>query len=141
MPEESMGFELTNSLSELDELNRRIDQFGQAIGIPPKWIAKVNIAMEELFTNIVTYAFLDQAEHRIEMQFSFKPPQIIIRIEDDGVPFNPVMAKAPDTRCPLDKRSIGGLGIHLCKKLMDDLTYERSGNKNIVILRKQINTD
>ena len=141
MPEASMGFDLTNSLSELDELSRRIEQFGQTIGMPPNWIAKVNIAMEELFTNIVTYAFTDQAEHRIKVSFTFKPPQIVIRIEDDGIPFNPAKAKAPDTRCPLDKRSIGGLGIHLCKKLMDDLAYERSNNKNIVTLRKQISAD
>ena len=136
-----MGFDLTNSLSELDELSRRIEQFGHTIGMPEKWIAKVNIAIEELFTNIVTYAFKDQDEHRIGVTFDFKPPQIVIRIEDDGVPFNPAKAKAPDTLCPLDKRAIGGLGIHLCKKLMDDLTYERLDNKNIVTLRKQISAD
>lgn len=139
MSEESMGFNLKNSLSELEELGRRIEQFGRAIGMPAPWIAKVNIAMEELFTNIVTYAYRDQAEHQIAMNFSFRAPFITIRIEDDGIPFNPANAKPPDTLCPLEKRAIGGLGIHLCKKLMDDLSYERSGNKNIVILRKQIN--
>ena len=141
MAEESMGFDLTNSLAELDELNRRIEQFGHTIGMPPNWIAKVNIALEELFTNIVTYAYKDQSVHRIGITLDFKPPQIVIRIEDDGIPFNPAKAEAPDTRCPLDKRSIGGLGIHLCKKLMDDLTYERLNNKNVVTLRKQINDD
>ena len=61
-----------------------------------------------------------------------------IQIEDDGKEFNPLSYAEPDTDLSLDDRKIGGLGIHFVRKIMDDITYIRSDNKNILTLKKNI---
>ena len=61
-----------------------------------------------------------------------------MRIEDDGIPFNPVMAEEPDLECRIEDCRIGGLGIHLIKKLMDEVRYERVNDVNILYLKKKI---
>ncbi len=60
-----------------------------------------------------------------------------MRVEDDAVAFNPLEREAPDLNAPLEDRPIGGLGVHLVRKLMDDVRYERAGARNILTMRKR----
>ena len=64
--------------------------------------------------------------------------KLIIRIEDTGVPFDPDAVEDPDTIDDIENRPVGGLGIHLIKRLMDEILYERCGNKNVLTLKKNI---
>jgi anti-sigma regulatory factor (Ser/Thr protein kinase) len=61
-----------------------------------------------------------------------------MRIEDDGVPFNPSESKTPDFQCDIEECKIGGLGIHLIKKMMDEVQYQRVADKNILVLRRKL---
>jgi serine/threonine-protein kinase RsbW len=63
-----------------------------------------------------------------------------MRIEDDGIPFDPVLTEAPDLECRIEDCKIGGLGIHLIKKLMDEIRYERVNDVNILYLKKHIDS-
>ena len=63
---------------------------------------------------------------------------VTIRIEDDGISFNPLETKPPDLDCTLEERDIGGLGIHLIKGYMDDIDYQRRGKQNILTIKKNI---
>jgi anti-sigma regulatory factor (Ser/Thr protein kinase) len=133
-----ISFDLKNSLSELETLYKNLEHFGESMGLSQETIFKINLALEELVSNIISYGYTDDDEHWIKIAISLENRVLVISLEDDGMPFNPVEAKEPDCGCPVEDRKIGNLGIHLCKQFMDDLVYERRGNKNIVILRKTL---
>lgn len=133
-----ISFELKNSLSELDTLCKHLEGFGESLGLSQRTIFKINLAVEELVSNIISYGYSDDEEHWIKIAISIEDGVLVVSLEDDGIPFNPTEARAPDCGCPIEERKIGNLGIHLCKQFMDDLVYERRGNKNIVVLRKNV---
>ena len=99
---------------------------------------QINLVLEELFTNVVFYAFDDQLEHTINLGFTLiDQHQLMIRLEDDGKPFNLLEKKVDDVfDKPLEERQIGGLGIHFIREMMNSVEYQREDNKNIVILKK-----
>jgi anti-sigma regulatory factor (Ser/Thr protein kinase) len=131
-------FELKNSLSELDTLDQKLRQFVKRLGLTEKCYHEINLVLEELFTNIISYGYTDTAEHLIKIAISHESGTLVILIEDDGVPFNPLDAKDLDLECPLEKRRTGGLGIHLTKTLVDDMVHRRCGNRNILTLKKRL---
>jgi serine/threonine-protein kinase RsbW len=135
-----VSLELRNSLSELDRLCQRLQQFGEALGLSNKTLFQICLAMEEIVSNIISYGYTDDAVHWIKIVISHEQGIFIIRLEDDGIPFNPLWAEEPDCECPVEERKVGNLGIHLCKKVMDEMIYERYGNKNILTLKKDIKT-
>ena len=140
MPQCKISFKLKNSLSELDTLREHLERYAESIGLPKKCTFEINLALEELFTNIFSYGFTDNTEHWIKIKISHDDETLIIRIEDDGVPFNPIAAEKPDIESPPEERKIGGLGIHLIKQLMDEIAYERIDNHNFLTMKKTIQT-
>ena len=86
---------------------------------------QINVAMDELFANIARYAYPDgegDATVRFELDPATRTAQITLI--DHGIPFNPLEVREPDTTSPGEKRPIGGLGIFLVRKTMDDMAYE-----------------
>ena len=138
MADARLSFRLKNNLSELDTLEEKLDQFCDRLGLTNKCLCEINLALEELFTNIISYGYSDDDEHRIRFTLSYQNGTIIMEIEDDGMPFNPIDAKEPDIKCPIEDRKIGGLGIHLTKKIMDEMTHRRRADKNVLILKKAL---
>lgn len=138
MPKKKYSFKLKSSLSELDRLCEHLDNFGQSQGLSKKCIFEINLALDELFTNIISYGFADDDEHVIEVTLTPQRKTLCLCIKDDGVPFNPVEAKEPDLECTVEDCKIGGLGIHLIRNLMDEVCYERCGEKNVLTLKKNI---
>jgi serine/threonine-protein kinase RsbW len=130
-------FELKNRFSELDTLGEKLDQFCSQLGLTNKCLCEINLALEELFTNIISYGYDDEAEHWVKFTLSYQNGTIRMEVEDDGIPFNPIEAEEPDIKCPLEERKIGGLGIHLMKKIMDEIIHRRNGDKNVLILKKE----
>jgi anti-sigma regulatory factor (Ser/Thr protein kinase) len=94
-----------------------------------------------LFTNIISYGYKEEGQHRIHFDISCQEGTIIIKVEDNGVPFDVSAFKAPDPKNTLEDCKVGGLGLHLIRKLMDDISYERQNNRNVVILRKSVNIE
>ena len=131
------SFELKNELSELGQLCENCEEVGRDINLSDKTIFEMNLALDELFTNIISYGFSDQQEHTIKINITIEGDQLQMRIEDDGVPFNPLASKTPDFQCGIEECKIGGLGIHLIKKLMDDVHYQRVSDKNVLVLRRK----
>ena len=138
MIEDRVSLELKNSLSELSTLGSSLEQFGEALGLSSKVLFEISLSIEELFSNIVSYGYTDDAVHWIKFAISHEDGMLIIRLEDDGIPFDPLKAEEPDCECPIEERKIGNLGIHLTKKFMDDMVYERKGNRNILTVKKKI---
>ncbi|MGD2187878.1 MAG: ATP-binding protein [Desulfobacterales bacterium] len=138
MAKNKVSFKLKSKLSELDALCQNLEEFGQSCGLSKKCIFEANLALDELFTNIISYGFNDKNEHTIQITISVQNDELVVHIEDDGIPFNPTKVESPDLECTIDECRIGGLGIHLAKNLMDDVCYQRCKDRNILTLRKNI---
>ena len=130
------SFKLKSDLSELKALCRHLNNFGQIHGLSKTLISEINICLEELFTNIVLYGFKDDLEHIIRFKINRNANVLILNIEDNGIPFNPLVVKDSKIPADLDNTEIGGLGLHIVKKLMDDIRYERIRGKNRLTLKK-----
>ena len=137
MTDATHAFELKNALSELDTLCRNLETFGNTLGLSKKSIFQINLALDELFTNIVSYGFKDDETHRIKFALTAEDGTIIIRIEDSGIPFDPASPQTSKAQPPVENCQIGGLGLHLVKKMMDDVVYERCDDRNIITMKKK----
>lgn len=138
MPKEATSFKLRNALTELDSLFEHIERFGLRAGLPKKQIFQINLALDELFTNIVSYGYTDSNSHWIEFQLHYKNDVVYICVEDNGIPFDPVAAPTSGSAPFLENCKIGGLGLHIVKKVMDKIEYERKGDKNVITMKKQV---
>jgi serine phosphatase RsbU (regulator of sigma subunit)/anti-sigma regulatory factor (Ser/Thr protein kinase) len=134
---EHVEIKLHNKLSELDRFNQALAEFGQQHGLPDKIMHDLNLALEEILTNIISYGYTDAREHEIKVRLRAQPGEVKAEVEDDGQPFNPLDAREPDTAKSLEERTIGGLGIHLVRKLMDGLEYKRQGERNLLTIKKK----
>jgi anti-sigma regulatory factor (Ser/Thr protein kinase) len=129
-------FELKSKLSELQTLCRHLEDCGDVMELPQKCLLEINLGLDELFTNIISYGFGDESEHQIKFSLAKDRETLVVKVEDDGIPFNPLDAAGPVESQDLDSINIGGLGIHLVKKVMDDIDYQRAEGKNKLILKK-----
>jgi len=141
MAKKKYSFELKSSLDELDNLCLNLETLGEKIGLSKKLIFEINLALDELFTNIISYGFSDEDEHTIKVTITPQKGKICLSIEDDGIPFNPIEFDTPDVACSVENCKIGGLGIHIMRKLMDDICYQRCGDKNVLTLKKNLSQD
>jgi len=141
MATKEYSFELKSSLDDLDKLCQSLETFGKKFGLSKKLIFEINLALDELFTNIISYGFKDNQEHIIKVTLTPQNDELCLCIEDEGKPFNPIDFETPDVSCSVEECKIGGLGIHIMKKLMDEVCYERCGGKNVLNLKKKLETD
>lgn len=132
-----LEIKLSNKLSELEQFNQILTEFGRRQGLATRVMHDLHLAVEEILTNIISYAYTDNREHEIRVRLSAQPEEVKAELEDDGKPFNPLEAPEPDTAKPLEERSLGGLGIHLVRKLTDGLEYKRQGDRNLLTIKKK----
>jgi anti-sigma regulatory factor (Ser/Thr protein kinase) len=135
---ESLTIPVRNELAELERVALLIEEFGRRHGLPTRTVFELNLAIDEVLTNIISYAFLDTVAHEIVVRLSTTTPSgtVVVEIEDDGQPFDPTCCAPPDLTQPIDDRPVGGLGIHLVRRLMDSLAYRRQRDKNVLAMRK-----
>ncbi len=140
MHEGSITIRLGVSVHEIERLNRLVRHFGELHEIPGRTLYAVNLALDELVSNVVLYGFSDPppSGHEIVVRVETGEGELHARVEDTGREFDPLRAPVPDLDAPLSERQIGGLGIHLVRSLMDGLDYHREGGKNVLTVRKRI---
>lgn len=104
---------------------------------PSKTKFQILTAAEEVYVNIASYAYGDQTgDAEIEMSFDEASKIFTLSFSDSGVPYNPLEKEDADITLSAEERKIGGLGILMIKKLIDDVRYEYSGGKNHLVLIK-----
>jgi len=138
MSRKNVSIKLKNRISELERLGQKLQAFGEGIGLSKKCVFQINLAVDELFTNIVKYGFADNNLHYIAVTLSHRDGKISIRVEDNGIPFDPAAKQTSELKDQIENCKIGGLGLHLVKKIMDDIVYERREEKNVITLTKFI---
>ncbi len=130
---------LLNRMDELERLNERLEEIGADVGWTARAVLDLSLACEELVVNIVNYGFPSGGEHSIAVIIQASPSSVEVKIEDGGIPFNPLDNSDASALLDLelDDRPIGGLGIFFVKRLMDDIHYEYTGGINRFRMRKQ----
>ena len=135
MKELTIAAKVENIEAVTDFVNEQLE----ALDCPMKAQMQIDIAVDELFGNIAHYAYnpvIGQATVRVEV--TQDPLAVVITFIDNGVPYDPLAKADPDTTLSAEEREIGGLGIYMVKKTMDDITYEYQDGKNILKIKKNI---
>jgi len=129
---------LRNNLSEIERLASAVMQFGRDNSFSDKDIFDINLALEEVVNNIISYAYKDKNEHQINIHLELEGAELVLKVEDDGIPFNPLEVPEPDINKPLEERQPGGLGLFFVRNMTYKMEYRRDKDKNIFIMRKKI---
>lgn len=126
--------------SNLDQVMDFINGILEEAEFPLKQIMKVDVAVEEIFSNIANYAY-EPDPGNVEVKCSIEEngkTRAIIEFNDNGKPYNPLEKEDPNINLTAEEREIGGLGIYMSKKLMDRMEYQYEGGKNILMITKQL---
>ena len=134
----SISFEKAE-IKDITAVTEFVEAELEKIDCPMKTVMQINVAIDELFSNIVNYGYPD-GPGPISVRFVERtdPKAVYIRFEDEGIPYNPLTKEDPDITLSADERSIGGLGIFVVKKTMDDVRYKYENGKNILTVKKLI---
>lgn len=125
------------TLDQLDTVRDFVNKQMEAEGCSLKLMAQVDMAVEEIFVNIARYAYHPEVgKAQVRCEAGGDPFQVVVGFADRGKPYNPLDREDPDVTLSAEERQIGGLGILMAKKLMDDIQYEFREGQNILTLRK-----
>jgi anti-sigma regulatory factor (Ser/Thr protein kinase) len=126
-------------LENLEFMLQFIRNGAEQQGFSKKDVNKIQIAAEEALVNVISYAYPDNGGN-VEIRCDAKGAEgLVIEIIDWGNPFDPLSLPEPDIEAPPEERNIGGLGIHIMRNIMDEVSYKRDGDRNILTLAKYIN--
>lgn len=133
MKELTLAAKIENVEAVTDFVNEQLE----ALDCPMKAQMQIDIAIDELFGNIARYAYApDTGEATVRVEVTESPLAVIITFIDNGVPYDPLAKEDPDTTLSAEERQIGGLGIYMVKKSMDEITYRYQDGKNILMIKK-----
>ena len=114
------------------------EQLG-ALDCPMKAETQIDIAIDEIFSNIVYYAYNSEiGQVTVRFEVSGEPPTVTITFIDSGVPYDPLQKADPDTTISIEDRRNGGFGIYMVKKYMDDVTYAYRDGQNVLTIKKNL---
>jgi anti-sigma regulatory factor (Ser/Thr protein kinase) len=137
MGHEQIRIVLRNDLSEIAKLHRELGNFGQKYSLSSKALFELNLILEEVLVNVISYAYADNQLHEIVVRADLRDDELVIDVEDDGRPFNPLQIPPPDLDRPLEQRNVGGLGLFLVRELTSSIEYTRREEKNHLVMRKK----
>ncbi|MBQ3507334.1 MAG: ATP-binding protein [Clostridia bacterium] len=127
------------TVENIETVTDFVNQQLEALDCPTKAQMQIDIAIDELFGNIAHYAYnpeIGSATVRVEV--TEDPLAVIITFIDNGIPYDPLAKDDPDVTLSAEDRDVGGLGIYMVKKTMDEISYEYKGGQNILTIKKKI---
>lgn len=130
---------ISATVENIETVTAFVDEQLESFGCPTKAQMQIDIAIDELFGNIAHYAYSPEsgvATVRVEVEEN--PLAVVITFMDNGVPYDPLAKEDPDIMLSVEERNIGGLGIYIVKKSMDEITYEYKDGKNILRIKKKL---
>ena len=130
------GFRMTIGAdgNEVAGVQAAFAELAEAQGWPASVRRSLSVALDELLTNARTHG----GGRQVTVETELGTDRVSVTVTDDGKPFDPfaVPPPSPDTTLPVEERQIGGVGIHLVRRMMDEVSYERRGDRNVVVLTK-----
>ena len=127
------------TVENIEAVTAFVDEQLEALDCPMKAQMQIDIAIDELFGNIAHYAYNpDVGEATVRVEVIEDPLSVVITFIDGGVPYDPLAEADPDITLSAEERAIGGLGIFMVKKTMDEITYRYENGSNILSIRKNL---
>ncbi len=135
-----MKLMLENKLTELSKLQGALAEFSGKVGLSQEVLHDLQLVLEEIVVNVISYAYADTARHEIVVSLEKEGSELAVRVQDEGRAFDPLKVPEPDLDVPVEERPIGGLGMHLVRNLAREVNYERVQGKNILTLKISLPT-
>lgn len=118
-----------------DTLMEFVDSMAKNIGFQKSALYNINLAAEEAIINVINYAYPEEKQHiTVICEETSEPKGLVLKISDRGIAFDPLAKDAPDTELAIEERPIGGLGIHMIKKVSTNVTYSRENDTNTLTI-------
>ena len=124
--------------AQLPVLAQFLQEFWSAADLPAAQSLAFEIALEEIFMNVVTHGTPAGSPRRVEVCLALSEDDLTLAVEDEGPPFDPLSLPPPDTSARLDERRVGGLGVYFVRQLMDAVSYTRVGPRNQLRMTKHV---
>jgi serine/threonine-protein kinase RsbW len=122
--------------ANLPALTQFLNEFWQAADLPPAFASPFELALEEVFMNVVMHGSTPGDLPWVEVSLDLADGGLTMTVEDDGRPFDPLSLPPPDVAASLSDRRVGGLGVYLVRQMMDAVTYSRVGSRNQLRMTK-----
>lgn len=134
---QEMNIEAT--IENIPTVTAWVDEQLEALDCPMKAQMQIDIAIDELFSNIARYAYNPETgPATVRVEVLEEPLAVVITFIDKGIPYDPLKQEDPNTKLPIEEREEGGLGIYMVKKTMDDIAYEYVDGQNILKIKKNL---
>ncbi|MCR5303423.1 MAG: ATP-binding protein [Lachnospiraceae bacterium] len=131
--------EIEARVDNLDDVLAFLDEQLESRNCPVRQQMQLDVAVEEIFVNIASYAYGDKVGMaKISIEFEEDPSVVTVTFYDSGMPYDPLAREDPDVTLSVEDRGIGGLGIYMVKKSMDDVTYEYRDGQNVFSIRRNL---
>ncbi|NLX67175.1 MAG: ATP-binding protein [Bacteroidales bacterium] len=127
---------IKNEITEISKLVTFIETIGEELGLSPALVMSLNLALEEAVSNIILYAYPKEFNQDISIEAVKENNALIFTITDTGVEFDPTKGGDVDITLTVEDRPVGGLGIFLIKKIMNEVEYKRVDDMNVFTLKK-----
>ena len=124
-------------INEMPRLHRFVQVVSEQAGLDDALAMSLNLALEEAVSNVILYAYPEGTDPQVDIGAVVREDRIDFTVSDSGVPFDPTDAPEPDLSADLKDRPVGGLGIYLVKRIMDEVSYARKNGKNILSMTKK----
>ncbi|MEG2673755.1 MAG: ATP-binding protein [Muribaculaceae bacterium] len=129
---------INNDLMEIHKVTDFIAEIGETLRLRHDVVTKVNLAIEEAVVNIIRYAYPPPEKNEISLYASFTNKELTFLLTDSGIPFDPTKFDDVDVTLSIEERQVGGLGIMLIRKIMNEVTYNRIDGENRLILKRKL---
>jgi anti-sigma regulatory factor (Ser/Thr protein kinase) len=123
---------------EIARVNAEFNEFAAEHDMDRNVRRAANLVFDEILNNAISYGFDERDGGWIEVRAELRSRRVYLTISDNGRPYDPLARAEPDTTLDIDRRDVGGLGIHLIRNVMDALSYQRSDGRNILLLEKSL---
>lgn len=125
---------------EVARVNTTVSDFADAYALSADVRRSINVALDELLTNTISYGLAERDDGKVTIDVVLHQDRLTVTLTDNGAPFDPFASgrAAPDTKLSVEHRPIGGLGIHLVRQLLDEVSYHRRDDTNVVVLAKRL---
>ena len=130
---------IKNQMSELEKVSQFIDEIGEELGLSMELIMNLNLVMEEMVVNVISYAYPEGTDAEIELLAKSDANELTLVLSDQGKEFDPTKKKDSDMSVNPAERELGGMGIYIVKNLMNKVTYQRPEGRNLLTMTKSIN--
>lgn len=138
LPPKPLHLTIRNDLAEIGRIAPIIEAYCDENGLGEGIAHAVNLSLDELLTNIIGYGYDDADDHAIEIALAAVVDRVTVTIRDNGRAFDPTELAFPDVEAELDDRPLGGLGVHIVRVMMDEVSYRRAGEYNELTLTKRL---